>query len=200
MKKRRTGAVRMVLLLAAALPLLIVSCGGLQQRNETVVLSDNRTADNMFPTDSFLHYLLFKQNVSVAVLAGQIRWNDSQAQEEEWRYPLRTELLTETENHLRAMAAYYSRFSLNVVDRKKLDAVLADYDTNNLIRVPGDLRVEIGRQTKATHILLVNFSRNYDGRSHTRDVTNRFLVNVATGRVEAVDFQEERNPAPPAPE
>jgi hypothetical protein len=193
--ERRQKNVNMYLLLILT-ALIVTSCSGFQRTNESVVLSDNRGADNTFPVDNFLNYLLYKQNVTVAVLAGRIiRMNDNYAQDEEWINSIRMSKVDELERHLHDMATYYSRYSLIVVDRQNINKIIVDFDTSNLTRVPKVLREELARQAGTTHVLLLNFTQNYDGRSHTIDTTNRLLINVATGSVEAADVLEERNPA-----
>lgn len=184
-------------LLFLVLTVMLTACSGFQRTNESVVLSDNRMSDREFPIDNCLNYLLYKQDVSVAVLVGKVtdyERHDNSGKDEAWNDAVKLELIAQSERHLHDMANYYSQHSLYIVKRQRINMIAVDYDTSRLITVPEELRVELGRQTGATHIILLNLSRFRDGSTHTRDVTNRKLINVATGKVEAVDLLEERNP------
>jgi hypothetical protein len=79
------------------------------------------------------------------------------------------------------------------VDRREVDMVLDEYDSGNQAFLPDELRERFAAETPATHVLLVNFTRNFDDRSHAIDITERQLINVATGTIEAVDYLKVRN-------
>jgi hypothetical protein len=63
--------------------------------------------------------------------------------------------------------------------------------------MPQELRERFRAETAATHILLMNFSRIYDDRSHAIDTIERQLIDVATGSVEATDYLKVRNSISP---
>jgi len=84
-----------------------------------------------------------------------------------------------------------------LVNRHEIDMVLDEFDPSRLASIPEELRQKFARETGATHILLVNFSRGFDDRSHAIDVTEGQLISVATGAVVASDYLKVRNSISP---
>ena len=75
--------------------------------------------------------------------------------------------------------------------------VLDEYDLSNVALIPEELRQKFAKETPATHILVLNFLRSYDDRSHSIDITERQLINLDTGAVEASDYLKVRNSISP---
>ncbi|QEM67830.1 hypothetical protein FO488_06455 [Geobacter sp. FeAm09] len=180
--------------------LLLSACSNLSRSYGLTTLSHNKTAENEFPIDSKLYYLSCNQNIRIAVVAGNIKIDatyEGYDGYQEFVHATTEELIADYENHLLDLSRYFQKYAFKLVNRHDVNQVLDEYDASNMAFVPEDLRERFGAETAATHILLMNFSRNYDDRSHAIDVIERQLINVATGSVEAADYLKVRNSISP---
>ncbi|KAB0665782.1 hypothetical protein F6V25_08700 [Oryzomonas japonica] len=180
--------------------LVLSACSNLSRSYGLTTLSHNKVSENEFPIDSKLYYLSCNQNIRIAVVAGTVKIDNNYEGYDgyqEFVSVTTEELITDYEHHLLDLSKYFQKYAFNLVNRREVNRVLNEYESSNLAFVPGDLREKIGAETTATHILLMNFSRNYDDRSHAIDTIERQLINVATGSVEAADYLKVRNSISP---
>lgn len=180
--------------------IMLPACSNLGRPYSMTVLEDNKTPENDFPIDNKLYYMSYDQNICIAVVAGKIKIDanyQSYGGYREFLYSTSTELITEYEHHLTDLFKYFQNHAFSLVKRHEIDMVLDEYDLSNQALMTEELRQKFARETSATHILVVNFSRNFDDWSHTIDITERQLINVATGTVEASDYLKVRNSISP---
>jgi len=179
---------------------MTTACSDLTQSYSQTLLADNRTSENEFPIDNKLYYLSFNQDVCIAVITGKLKIDDKYQSYDGYRQFADTtssELVTDYERHLVGLSKYFQKHSFKLMKRHDVDMLLEEFDTGRLSFIPDDLRQKFARETPVTHILLVNFSRGFDDRSHSIDITERQLVCVATGSVEASDYVKVRNSISP---
>jgi|GEM_PF-1804808 len=179
---------------------MLPACSQLSRSYGLTVLTHNKTPDNEFPIDDKLYYMSYNQNVCIAVITGKVKIDtnfEGYDGYQEFVDVTSTELISEYENHLIGISKYFQNHTFCLVDRNEINMVLDEYEPNKLAFLPEDLREKFATETPATHILFMNFFRSYDGRSHAIDVTERQLINVATGAVEAVDYLKVRNSISP---
>lgn len=180
--------------------IMLPACSNLTRSYSQTILADNKTSENDFPIDNKLYYLSHGQNVCLAVIAGKVRIDaiyESYGGYREFVESASTELITDYEHHLIALSKYFQNHAFSLVNRHEIDMVLDEYDPSNLAFIPEELLQKFARETAATHILIVNFSRSYDDRSHAIDITERQLISVATGAIEASDYLKVRNSIAP---
>jgi hypothetical protein len=180
--------------------IILPACSNLAQSYSLTVLADNKTSENEFPIDNKLYYMSYGQNVCIAVIAGKVKIDatyESYGGYREFVDSTSAELITDYEHHLIGLSKYFQNHSFKLVNRHEIDMVLDEYDLSNLAFIPEDLRQKFARETATTHILVVNFSRSFDDRSHAIDITERKLISVATGAVEATDYLKVRNSISP---
>jgi hypothetical protein len=180
--------------------IVLPACSNLTQSYSLTVLADNKTSEKEFPIDNKLYYMSYSQNVCIAVIAGKVKIDSIYKDYGGYREfvdSTSAELITDYEHHLIGLSKYFQNHSFSLVNRHEIDMVLDEYDLNNLAFMPEELRQKFARETAATHILVVNFSRSFDDRSHAIDVTERQLISVATGTVEATDYLKVRNSISP---
>jgi len=174
----------------------ISSCSDLNQSFGRTVLSDNKTAENEFPIDSKLYYMSFSKDVCIAVIPGRMNIDlvyQNYRGYQDFVNTTSKEMVEGYEHHLDSFSKYFRKYSLKLVQRHEIEMVLEDFDTGKMAFMPEDLRQKFARETSATYLLVVNFTRSFDDVSHAIDVTERQLVNVSTGVVEASDFIKVRN-------
>ncbi|GFE61669.1 hypothetical protein [Geobacter sp. AOG2] len=179
---------------------MLPSCSDLNRSYGLTTLTHNKTLENEFPIDNKLYYMSYDQSVCIAVITGKVKIDsnfEGYGGYQEFVDSTSTELISEYEKHLITISKYFQHHTFSLVDRQEVNMVLDEYEPNNLAFLPQELREKFATETTATHILMVNFSRNYDDRSHAIDVTERQLINVATGAVEAVDYLKVRNSISP---
>ena len=180
--------------------IMLPACSNLYQSYSLTVLSDNKTPENDFPIDNKLYYMSFGQNVCIAVIAGKVKIDanyEGYGGYREFVDSTSTELITDYEQHLIGFSKYFQNHTFSLVKRHEIDKVLDECDLSNPALMPEELLRKFARETTATHILIVNFSRSFDDRSHAIDITERQLINVATGDVEASDYLKVRNSISP---
>jgi hypothetical protein len=179
---------------------MLPACSNLTRSYSVTVLADNRTSENEFPIDNKLYYMSYGQDVCIAVIAGKMKVDaiyEGYGGYREFIDFTSTELITDYEHHLIGLSKYFQNHSFSLVNRHEIDMVLDEYDPSKMALIPEDLRQKFAKETAATHLLIVNFSRSFDDRSHAIDITERQLINVATGDVEAFDYQKVRNSISP---
>jgi hypothetical protein len=180
--------------------IMLPACSNLSQSYSLTVLAHNKTSENEFPIDNKLYYLSYNQNVCIAVIAGKVKIDADYAGYGGYREfvdSTSTELISDYEHHLIGLSKYFQNHAFSLVNRHEIDTVLDEYNSSDLAFIPDDLRQKFARETAATHILVVNFSRSFDDRSHSIDITERKLICVATGVVEATDYMKVRNSISP---
>ena len=180
--------------------IMLPACSNLSKSYSLTVLAHNKTSENEFPIDNKLYYLSYNQNVCIAVIAGKVKIDatyEGYGGYREFVDSTSTELITDFEHHLIGLSKYFQNHAFGLVNRHEIDMVLDEYNSSDLAFIPDELRQKFARETAATHILVVNFSRSLDDRSHAIDITERKLVNVATGDVEATDYLKVRNSISP---
>ena len=180
--------------------IILPACSNLNQSYSLTVLAHNKTSENDFPIDNKLYYMSYGQNVCIAVIAGKVKIDtnyESYYGYREFIVSTSTELITDYEHHLISLSKYFQNHTFSLVNRHDIDMVLDEYDPSTLAFIPEELRRKFARETAATHILVLNFSRSFDDGSHAIDITERQLINVATGDVEASDYLKVRNSISP---
>jgi len=179
---------------------MLSACSQLNKTYGLTTLIHNKTLENEFPIDNKLYYMSYDRNVCIAVITGKVKIDsnfEGYGGYQEFVDSTSTELVSEYETHLITISKYFQNHTFSLVNRQQINMVLEEYEPNNLTFMPEELREKFATETAATHILVVNFSRSYDDRSHAIDVTERQLINVATGAVEAVDYLKVRNSISP---
>ncbi len=179
---------------------MLPACSQLTRSYGLTTLTHNKTLENEFPIDNKLYYMSYNQNVCIAVITGKINIdNNFETYDgfQEFIDSTSTELISEYEDHLITMSRYFQNHTFSLVDRSEINMVLDEFEPNKLVFLPEELREKFAAETAATHILMVNFFRSYDDHSHAIDVTERQLINVATGAVEAIDYLKVRNSLSP---
>ncbi|HEY6837230.1 MAG TPA: CsgG/HfaB family protein, partial [Geobacteraceae bacterium] len=101
-----------------------------------------------------------------------------------WAEGIRNEEQTSMENFYLNNLGKNPNFS--IVDRSRTRTILEEFKMSQSGLVSDTMRVKIGEMTGATHLLDVSFSRFNAGRGHN-DVVNARLIDIASGRVLAVD-------------
>jgi hypothetical protein len=180
--------------------IILPACSNLTQSYSQTVLADNKTSEKEFPIDNKLYYMSYGQDVCIAVIAGKLKIDavyEGYSGYREFVDSTSTELITDYEHHLIGLSKYFQNHSFRLVNRQQIDLVLDEYNPSNPAFIPEELRQKFARETAATHILVVNFSRSFDDRSHAIDITERQLISVATGAVEASDYLKVRNSISP---
>ena len=176
--------------------IMLPACSNLTRSYSLTVLAHNKTSENEFPIDNKLYYMSYGQNVCIAVIAGKVKIDanyEGYGGYREFVDSTSTELITDYEHHLIGLSKYFQNHVFSLVNRHEIDMVLDEYGPSNQAFIPDELRQKFARETAATHILVVNFSRSFDDRSHAIDITERQLISVATGAVEATDYLKVRN-------
>lgn len=196
-----TGNDMKLLLLFLLLSIIALSsCSNLTRSYSQTILTHNKISENEFPIDNRLYYMSYDQNVRIAVIAGKVTIDanyEGYVGYREFVDSTSAELISDYEKHLNGISRYFQNHTFSLVDRHEIDVVLEEYDPDNLVFIPEGLREKFAAETAATHLLVVSFSRNYDDRSHAIDVTERQLISVATGTVEASDYLKVRNSISP---
>jgi len=180
--------------------IMLPACSNLAKSYSKTVLADNKTSENDFPVDNKLYYMSYSQNVCIAVIAGKVKIDANYQAYSGYREfvdSTSSELITDNEHHLIGLSKYFQNHAFSLVNRREIDMVLEGYDLSNLSLIPEELRLRFAKETPATHILVLNFLRSYDDTSHSIDVTERQLINVVTGAVEASDYLKVRNSISP---
>jgi hypothetical protein len=175
---------------------MLPACSNLSRSYSVTVLANNKTPENDFPIDNKLYYMSYGQNVCIAVIAGKVKIDanyEGYGGYREFVDSTSTELITDYEHHLIGLSKYFQNHVFSLVNRHEIDTVLDEYDPSDLAFISDELRHKFARETAATHILVVNFSRRFDDRSHAIDITERQLISVSTGAVEATDYLKVRN-------
>jgi hypothetical protein len=180
--------------------IMLPACSNLSQTYGLTILAHNKTSENEFPIDNKLYYMLYGQNVCIAVIAGKVKIDANYEGYDGYRefiVSTSTKLITDYEHHLIGISRYFQNHTFSLVNRHDIDMVLDEYDPSNMAFIPEELLRKFARETAATHILVLNFSRSFDDRSHAIDITERQLISVATGTVEASDYLKARNSISP---
>ena len=180
--------------------IMLPACSNLAKSYSQTVLADNKTSENDFPVDNKLYYMSYSQNVCIAVITGKVKIDANYQAYSGYREfvdSTSSELITDNEHHLIGLSKYFQNHAFSLVNRREIDMVLEGYDLSNLSLIPEELRQKFAKETPATHILVLNFLRSYDDTSHSIDVTERQLINVVTGAVEASDYLKVRNSISP---
>jgi hypothetical protein len=179
---------------------MLPACSNLSQTYGLTTLAHNKTSENEFPIDNKLYYMSYGQNVCIAVIAGKVKIDANYEGYDGYREFIvftSTKLITDYEHHLIGISRYFQNHTFSLVNRHDIDMVLDEYDPSNMAFIPEELLRKFARETAATHILVLNFSRSFDDRSHAIDITERQLISVATGTVEASDYLKARNSISP---
>ena len=179
---------------------MLSACSDLNRSYGLTTLTHNKTLENEFPIDNKLYYMSYSQDVCIAVITGKVKIDNNYEGYDgyqEFGDAAPAELISEYEKHLITISRYFQNHTFSLVNRHDVNMVLEEYESSNQAFLPEELRERFATETTATHVLVVNYYRNYDDRSHTIDVTERQLINVATGAVEATDYLKVRNSISP---
>jgi membrane-associated protease RseP (regulator of RpoE activity) len=142
-----------------------------------------------FPIPIKLIDLVEDSKVVIAVIAGDVENNipaTSNFDKEEWKNSIRRNITSDVERAIISISSIDDNIKL--VDRTAINKILDEYKFNSSGFVSEEMRVKLGKMYGVTHIIVCEFSRFRSGRGGFQDITNRKLINIQTGIVEASDY------------
>ncbi len=183
--KKRTAAEYVDLIMAkkAAEHVLLT----IQRKNDVIRFDIVSRETAMPPTVLAVRRLLSdERRVVLAVLSGKITIHQPEPSES-WEDVMRTKIQGAFERRFAGLFGDDKRFSL--VDRLELGPTVQEYHIMESGTVPDHARIRIRELTRATHILLVNFTRDPAG-AECFDCTDASLIEAENGAILAHDHQE----------
>ncbi len=167
-------------------------------RGETVSFKVNRNGQLIFtdimpqrvyittPTTYKITELLYvlDRKIVLAVVVADVKNNVNYQNRDSWESSIRQQVQSATESGLLKRFGQCEKFIL--IDRSRLDNILKEYSMSLTGLVSDEARIQIGKMTSATHLLITSVARFQNGQS-TEDVITSRLIEVETGRVLATD-------------
>lgn len=144
------------------------------------------------PTTHKLTELLYvlDRKVTLAVIVADVKNNVNDPNRESWESATRQQLQSMIEAGMIKRYGQYDKFML--VDRSRLDTILREYNISLTGLVSDEARIQIGKMTSATHLLITSSARFPNGQGSEDLITSR-LIEVETGRVLATDVMHAIN-------